>query len=180
MRPMPFLLAILLSVTLSAPFGEASAELIGFTPTEVTFEVTVEVLDPATIVLMRGVDVANNELDPVALLLREDGTWGAVVTLPARPDLRLLFEVILQPGGSVLSEASSLADLGIDRDLLTLIDPPEPVERTSSRPGLAWVILAGVAAAAALVLLLVWTRWGARSGDGIEGAVDADIPGSEA
>ena len=51
---MPFLVALLLSVTLSAPFGEASAELIGFTPEVVTIEISVEVLEPAALVLLRG------------------------------------------------------------------------------------------------------------------------------
>ncbi len=155
---MPFLLALLLSVALSPPFGEASARLIGFTPTDVTIEVSVEVQDSASVVLMRGQDVSGQELDAVALLLRDDGTWGAVVELPARSDLRIIFELIPVGGVSTLSEASTLADLGIDPQRLTLVDRPAPVEEPTSRPGLAWIIVAIIAALAALALLVVWAR----------------------
>lgn len=155
---MPLLVALLLSVTLSPPFGEASARLIGFTPTEVTIEVSVEVVDSVALVLMRGQDVSGQELDPVALLRRDDGTWGAVVELPARPDLLIVFEVIPDRGASTLSDASTLADLGIDPERLTSTERPDPVEEPTSRPGLAWIIVAALAALAALALLAVWTR----------------------
>jgi hypothetical protein len=165
---MPLLLALLLSVTLSPPFGEASARLIGFTPTEVTIEVSVAVDDSAALVLMRGQDVSGQELDAVALLQREDGTWGAVVELPARSDLRIVFERIPGRGPSTLSEASSLADLGIDPQRLKLVERPDPVEEPSSRPGPAWIIVAAVAALAALVLLAFWSR----SSDSAAGAAE--------
>lgn len=158
MRPMPFLLALLLSVALSPPFGEASARLIGFTLTDVTIEVSVEVQEPASIVLMRGQDVSGQELDAVALLLRNDGTWGAVVELPARSDLRIVFELIREGAASTLSDASTLADLGIDPQRLTLVERPDPVEESTPRPGRAWIIVAVVAALGALALLGVWAR----------------------
>jgi len=162
---MPVFLALLLSVTLSAPFGTASAELVGFTPEVVTIEVSVEVLEPAALVLLRGQDVSGQELDPVALLTREDGTWGAVVELPARRDLRLAFDLIPPQGASILSEAASLADLGIDPDVLTLGEPPATPEDDSGLPvGITWIIVAVVAALLALVLLAVWSRSG-RSGE---------------
>lgn len=165
---MPFLIALLLSVTLSPPFGEASASLIGFTPTEVTFEVVVEVLDPAAIVLMRGEDIAGNEIEPVALLSRGDGTWGAVVELPARSDLRIVFESIPERGGSTLSDAASLAQLGIDPDLLSLVNVPEPTDQNTSRPGLGWVIVAVVAALGALILLAIWSRFAGKGDDDLD------------
>ena len=172
---MPLLLILLFSVTLSAPFGEASAKLVGFTPTEVTVEVSVEVVEGAAIVLMRGVDVAGNELDPVALISRGDGTWGAVVELPARSDLRLLFELIPERGASRLSEASSLANLGIDPELLTLVDRPEPAEEETTGPGLAWIVVAVVAALAALGLIVFWSRSGvADPGDSADATNLAD------
>jgi len=164
-RPMPFLLALLFSVTLSPPFGEASARLIGFTPTDVTIEVSVEVVDSASVVLMRGQDVSGQELDAVALLLREDGTWGAVVELPARPDLRIVFELIPESGASTLSDVSSLAELGIDPERLTLSERRDPVEEPTGRPDLAWIIVAAIAALAALTLLAVWTRSDATPDD---------------
>ena len=158
---MPFVLALLFSVNLSPPFGEASAELIGFTPSEVTVEISVEVLDTAALVLLRGEDVSGQELDPVALLAREDGTWGAVVSLPARRDVRLAFEFIPPSGASTLSTGASLAELGIDPALLTVVDPPAiPPGEESSPVGLAWVITAALAALGALVLLAVWSRSG--------------------
>lgn len=169
---MHFLLALLLSVTLSPPFGEASATLIGFTPSEVTFEVIVEVLDPAAIVLMRGEDIAGNEIAPVALNSRGDGMWGAVVVLPARSDLLIVFESIPERGGSTLSDASSLAELGIDPDVLTLMERPPPTEPDTSRPGILWVVLAVVAALAALILLLIWSRLDKDGGDDDPDTVD--------
>ncbi|MCP3973359.1 MAG: hypothetical protein GY720_02565 [bacterium] len=173
---MHLLLALLLSVTLSPPFGEASATLIGFTPSEVTFEVMVEVLDPAAIVLMRGEDIAGNEIEPVALISRGDGKWGAVVVLPARSDLRIVFESIPERGGSTLSEASSLVDLGIDPDVLALVERRPPTEPDTSRPGILWVVLAVVAALAALILLTIWTRLGrAEDGDDPDEVNDEDL-----
>lgn len=158
---MPLFLALLLSVTLSAPFGEASAQLIGFTPEVVTVEISVEVLEPAALVLLRGRDVSGQELDPVALLTREDGTWGAVVELPARRDLVLAFDLIPPQGASVLSAGAGLADLGIDPGLLTLTEPPPLPEQESTLPvGLAWIIVAVLAAVLALVLLAIWSRAG--------------------
>lgn len=162
---MHVLLALLLSVTLSPPFGEASATLVGFTPSEVTFEVVVEVLDSAAIVLMRGEDIAGNEIEPVALISRGDGTWAAVVVLPARSDLRIVFESIPERGGSTLSDASSLMDLGIDPDVLALVERAPPTEQSTSRPGILWVVLAVAAALAALVLLGIWTRLGKAEDD---------------
>jgi hypothetical protein len=158
---MPALLALLLSVTLSAPFGEASAELIGFTPEAVTVEITVEVLEPAALVLLRGQDVSGQELDPIALLARDDGTWGAVIELPARRDLVLAFDLIPGQGASILSEGAGLADLGIDPGLLSLGDPPPvPEEEDSSPVGLVWIIVAVAAAGLALILLAIWSRAG--------------------
>ena len=158
---MPVLLALLLSVTLSAPFGAASAELVGFTPEVVTVEISVEVLEPAALVLLRGQDVSGQELDPVALLTRADGTWGAVVELPARRDLRLAFDLIPSQGASILSEAASLTDLGIDPDILTLGEPPAiPDEESGAPVGLAWIVVAVAAALLALVLLAIWSRVG--------------------
>lgn len=161
---MPLLIAMLLAVTLSPPFGAASADLIGFTPQVVTVEVSVEIVQPAALVLMRGEDVAGTELQPVALLRREDGTWGAVVELPARRDIRIVFELIPERGASVLSEPSGLIDLGISSERLTLVDPPEIVEGSSSVDGLPWIILGALAAFAALGLLLLWVRLGRDTG----------------
>ena len=102
----------------------------------------------------------------MALLQREDGTWGAVVELPARRDIVLAFELIPQVGGSTLSEAASLVDLGISADVLTFVDQPAPVEQ-SSEPvaGLPWIILAVFAALTAIVLLAVWSRTGSSDDD---------------
>ncbi len=174
---MPFFLALLLSVTLSPPFGEASARLVGFTPTEVTIEVTVSVVDTAALVLMRGEDVSGQELDPVALLVREDGTWGAVVELPARPDLRIVFELIPERGASTLSEASTLAELGIDPARLTFAERPVREAEPAPRPGLGWILVAAGAALAALVLIAVWSRSGGggdEAGDEAKGDDAAD------
>ncbi len=159
---MPWAIALLLSVSLSTPFGEASARLIGFTPEEVTIEVSVELVEPAALVLLRGEDVAGTELDPVALLAREDGTWGAVVALPARRDILLAFELIPPIGASTLSEASTMVELGISAEVLTFVEPPSEQIDDSSGPvvGLAWIILAVLAGLTAIGMLAVWTRSG--------------------
>ena len=164
---MPWAIALLLTVTLSSPFGEASGRLIGFTPEQVTIEVSVEVTESAALVLLRGEDVAGTEVEPVALLQREDGTWGAVVELPARLDIRLAFELIPQVGGSTLSEGASLVDLGIPADVLTFVEPPtQPAaEPDDPAPGVPWAILAVLAGLPAIGLLVVWTRSGSSSDD---------------
>ncbi len=83
-----------------------------------------------------------------------------MVELPARSDLRIVFELIPERDGSALSDASSLVDLGIDPSLLSLGDRPAPAEQSTSRPGIAWVIVAAIAALLALVLLTIWSRLG--------------------
>lgn len=164
---MPLALALLVAVTLSSPFGEASARLIGFTPEAVTIEVTVETVEPAALVLLRGQDVAGTEVEPVALIQREDGTWGAVVELPARRDIRLAFELIPPVGGSTLSEAASLIDLGIPEDVLTLVQPQPvaPQEPAGSVVGLPWITLAVLAGLTAIGLLAVWSRSASSGGE---------------
>ena len=164
---MPWAIALLLSVTLASPFGEASARLIGFTPEVVTIEVSVELEESAALVLLRGQDVAGTEVEPVALIQREDGTWGAVVELPARLDIRLAFELIPPVGGSTLSEAASLVELGISADVLTFVEPPsQPTEEPAeSVIGLPWIILAVIAGLTAIALLVVWTRSGSSDDD---------------
>lgn len=178
---MPWAMALLLTVSLSAPFGDASARLIGFTPEQITIEVSVATVEPAALVLLRGQDVAGTELDPVALIQREDGTWGAVVELPARNDLRLVFELIPPVGGSILSEASTLPDLGIPPDVLSSasITAPPGTESGDGAAGLPWIILAVLAGLTALVLLGIWFRTGG-DGDGEPDAEDDPAAGEHA
>lgn len=155
---MPFLLAALLAVSFSAPFDEASARLIGFTPEDVTIEVSVTLTEPAAIVLLRGEDVAGTEVEPVALIQREDGSWGAVVELPARRDIVLVFEHIPPAGGSVLSAGATMVELGIPASALNAVATPESVEESNSIAGLPWIIVAVLAALTAIGLLIVWSR----------------------
>ncbi|NND01474.1 MAG: hypothetical protein HKN91_01680 [Acidimicrobiia bacterium] len=176
---MPWAIALLLSVTLASPFGEASARLIGFTPDVVTIEVSVEVLEPAALVLLRGEDVAGTEVDPVALLQREDGTWGAVVELPARLDIRLAFELIPPVGGSTVSGASSMVELGISGDVLTFVGAPDLPSDETAQPvaGLPWIILAVLAGLTAIALLAVWTRSGSSADDPEDDPADDEHAG---
>ncbi len=88
----PLLLAILLSVTLTPPFGEAEARALTVTGA-ITIDVSVEVEGTPTTVIARITGLAG-ELPPQALVDRGGGIWGTIIRLTGREDVFIAFEYI--------------------------------------------------------------------------------------
>ena len=123
---MSLLIAILLSVTLQAPFGEAGAQILG-APGARTFDLTVQVEGTPAAVIARMTGVAG-ELDPVALVPRGSGIYGQVVRLTAWEDISISFEYIAADGETTISAASTLSALGVEvDDAKPTVETPPPV-----------------------------------------------------
>jgi hypothetical protein len=164
---MTWITALLLSVTLAAPFGAAEARATDVGDGGMTLEVRVEVNAPATAVLVRGVDPSGqNELPPVALSDLGDGTWGGIVELPVVENIRLGFELIPASGPATVSELRTLVELGVDAPIFHLDEPATSTaasEEPASHRSPVWVLLALVAGFGALGLVALWTWWGRGS-----------------
>ena len=169
---MPTLLAMLLSVTLAAPFGEAEVSAIRAGNGELQLSVTVEVEVGAVAVLARTVGVDGAELPPVALSNVRSGVWQGIVTVPIRPDLRMGFELIAESGTTaVVSEVHTLVELGVDPAALQQVSgggTTRPIEDPAIEdPGdgdtRRWGWLGLAAAAAALAAVAVWVLGGRGS-----------------
>jgi hypothetical protein len=141
-----------------------------------TFEVSVEVLEPASAVLVRGKGLVD-ELPPVSLVDQEDGTWAGLVEMPIVEDILIGFELIPLSGPSVLSDLHRLTDYGIDPAVFEQGRTPDPVPilvtEPASPPDWLWLLLAGVTAALAVVLVWLWLRWGRRD-DGAQAETPED------
>jgi len=161
---MPVLLAMLLSVMLGAPFGEAEARALEV-DTGMTIEVSVELESGQSAVLARVVAFAG-ELPPVALVDQGDGRWVGILRLSGREDVQVAFEAIDADGSSDISELSTLTELGVDP---ATVSPTRPTTPPAEDPGPNWWLVGGaVTGIAALVLLVVWAVAGAadkRSGE---------------
>jgi hypothetical protein len=148
---MPVLLAMLLSVVLGAPFGEAEARALEV-DTGMTIEVSVEVDDGRSAVLARVVAFAG-ELPPVALIDQADGRWVGILRLSGREDVQVAFEAIDAGGATDISDLSTLTKLGVDP---AIVSPTRPTVLPSPDPGLNWWPIAGIAAGIGAIVLLVW------------------------
>lgn len=149
---MPILFALLLSVTLAAPFGDAEARALEM-GSGMTIEVSVAVDGGRSAVLARVVAIAG-ELPPVALVDQGNGRWVGILRLSGREDVRVAFEAIGGGGESVISDLTTLTELGVDP---AVISPSRPTRPPVEESGPNWWLLGGVAAGlAALVLLVVW------------------------
>lgn len=154
---MALLIAILLTVTLTTPFGEAEAHELG-APSARTLDVTVQVEGEPAAVLARITGLAG-ELAPVALVPRGGGVYGQSIKLTAWEDVLISFEYIEPDGNTTISTPSSLSALGVDPELLGLSAPTS--EPATAVPGVDPWLLAGAAAAlAAVVLLGFWASGG--------------------
>ena len=149
---MPILLALLLSVTLAAPFGNAEARALEI-DSGMTIEVSVAVDGGRSAVLARVVAAAG-ELPPVALVDQGNGHWIGIVRLSGREDVQVAFEAIDGGGQSEISELVSLTDLGVDPAVVSTSRPTHPPPEET---GPNWWLIGGIGAGlAALALLVVW------------------------
>ncbi len=156
----PLLLAILLSVTLTPPFGEAEARALTVTGA-ITIDLSVEVEGTPTTVIARITGLAG-ELPPQALVERGGGIWGTIIRLTEREDVLIAFEYIDADGTTTISDSSRLTELGVDP---AVIAPNLPTTPPPDEPGIEIdpVLLAGVAAAlGALVLFGFWAGSGIK------------------
>ncbi len=156
----PLLLAILLSVTLTPPFGEAEARALTVTGA-ITIDVSVEVEGTPTTVIAR-ITGLGGELPPQALVERGGGIWGTIIRLTEREDVLIAFEYIDADGTTTISDSSRLTELGVDP---AVIAPNLPTTPPPDEPGIEIdpVLLAGVAAAlGALVLVGFWAGSGIK------------------
>jgi len=151
---MALLFVILLTVTLSSPFGDAEARALG-APSARTIDVTVVVEGTPAAVSARVVDVEGEELSTVALVPRGGGAYGQTIKLPAWEDVQISFEYVGTDGESAVSASSSLSALGVDPALMapTVPEPPTPQEESGFSPWLFAVVFAGLIA---IVVVLFW------------------------
>ena len=125
-----------------------------------TLDVTVEVHEPATAVLVRGLGLVD-ELAPVALVDNGDGTWGGTVEVPVVDNFLMGFEMIPLTGPSVLSEFHPLTEYGVDPAVFEGTATPLPVvisEDSEGTTAWGWLIVAAAAGILAIALLWVWAR----------------------
>jgi hypothetical protein len=171
---MALLFAILLTVTLSPPFGDAEARALG-APSARTIDVTVQVEGTPTAVIARITGIAG-ELDPVALVPRGNGAYGQAIRLTAWEDIHISFEYIGTDGETTISAPSSLTALGVDPVLMapTLPSVPTPHEESGLNP---W-LFAGIAAALIVTVFVVFWLSGSL-GDSLKPA-DWTYAGTEA
>jgi hypothetical protein len=169
---MPILLALLLSVTLAAPFGDAEARALE-AGSGMTIEVVVTVDGGRSAVLARAVAAAG-ELPPVALADRGNGQWVGILNLSGREDVQVAFEAIDGGGHSDISDLTSLTDLGVDP---AVISPTRPTQVPPEDQGPNWWLVGGVAAGlAALLLLGVWAVGykAVKQSESLDDPIDAD------
>jgi hypothetical protein len=164
---MTALLAVLLSVALAPPFGTAEASALR-AGDELELRVSVEVEVAAVAVLARPVGIDGVALPPVALSNTSQGIWQGLVTVPARPDLRIGFELIAAAGSTaVVSEAHTLVELGVDAAVLrapSSSESPQPQDDDGHANGWGWLGLGAAAAALAVLALWAFGRVDNRSG----------------
>jgi len=151
----------LVAVTLAPPFGVAEATALEAGPPFVV-SVTVTVSGEPEVVLMRPISAAG-ELPPVAMVARGEGEWGGVLRLTAREDLHLAFEVLQREGTTVISDPSTLVDLGVDPAVFTLASPTTTTDAGASLPtGFGWLAAAVVAVVGSIAAVAVWAGAGRR------------------
>jgi hypothetical protein len=160
------LVALLLMLPLSPPFGEASASATS-ADGELRLDVSVEIDAAPVAVLVRGVGPGALELPPVALAERESGRWEGIVEVPIVENILMGFEIIPAQGPATVSELHTLTDLGVDSAIFTINRPDtgfgEDDDPLVTPEGARWGWLGVAAGAAALTLLALWTVGSVRS-----------------
>jgi hypothetical protein len=170
-----FVLTMLLAVPLPAPFGDAEASALTIDDDgSAVLEVSVEIQGAPVAVLVRGIGLVD-ELPPIALVPRGDGTYGGLVELNTTIGVLLGFEYIPAGGGAaVVSDLHTLIELGVDQAALARVQPgevpsisrPTVSAEPESAPERRWGWLALAAGAAGLALVFLWL-WLGRD-DGID------------
>jgi hypothetical protein len=167
------LVALVLLLPLSAPFGEASATATS-ADGGLRLEVSVEVDGSPVAVVARGLAPGASELPPVALADRGDGRWEGVVELPIVVNILLGFEIIPAQGRATVSELHTLTELGVDSAVFSFDNPSTGFgegddESLVTPEGARWGWLGLAAGAAALTLLAFWTIGTVRTRDDSDG-----------
>lgn len=162
-------LVMLLAVPLPAPFGDAEASALSVSEDgAAVLDVSVEVSGSPAAVLVRGVGPVD-ELPPVALSPRGDGTYGGIVELNTTTGVLLAFEYIPAGGGAAtLTDLYTLVELGVDPAVLIGVTPAPPKESPpeavptgpDDTDDARWGWFALATGAAGLALLLVWLWMG--------------------
>jgi len=171
------LATVIVLIGLGSPFGDATVEgtRIG-DHLQVEFAVTVEGAPVAVVV--HAVDPGQSQ-ETVSLGNRGGVQWAGVTDLDLM-NYVIVFEAILADGEGIVSEPTTLFQLGLDPVLIgmgggvdvVVDDGDEPLSATTRRWG--WGALA--LAAAALALLAVWAM-SDRNG-GKQGASHSETPGA--
>ena len=149
---MPVVLAVLLAVTLGAPFGPAEARAVDDAEGLVV-EVEVQVDGSWEAVLVRPFS-SFDELPPTALLDRGDGTWAGSVALPTADDWSIVFDAIDPAGETERSRTTTLVELGVD-PVVVAGPPAEPIP-SEPIPATTWWLIGGIVLAAAALGALAW------------------------
>lgn len=147
------LLAILAAVTLSPPFGEASAIAVE-DGSSVVVTVTVAV-DPGYRAEYTVVHVLNPD-GQETFTLGESSPGVHVGTFTIQPFNRALLFEVGKEDEFLLSDTVSLVDLGVDVDLLQTTFTPSGSATTDTRKW-GWLALGATALAAAAAL--AWWAW---------------------
>lgn len=139
---------MLLSVMLTAPFGEASAELFEPVPGDFTVELRVEVVDPAVTVVVAQVALLDGRVMPVALVEVAPGRWAGALTLAHLENARVAFDALAPGAESEVSAVVSLIDLGVPVEMFVEEGEAPTGSGTDSSP--SWlrvgaVVLVGLA-----------------------------------
>jgi hypothetical protein len=147
-------LLLLFGVALGPPFGDASATAVPSDPgLTVTVEAEISAVPPPDVVVVHVVHAGEQQTYPLA----PTGADRYAGNFPA-PAANVVVAFEAGWGGERYerSEAVTLADLGVEPDLLGIPVAPVLPEPSRARP---WILLAfGVAAAAAAAGLMLYAR----------------------
>ncbi|MGI9666308.1 MAG: hypothetical protein ACR2N2_04290 [Acidimicrobiia bacterium] len=153
--------AIIASVLLSSPFGEAAATALS-DEEGLELEVTVEMDASFEAVIVRPFS-SYEELGPTAMIDRGNGVWGARVVVPSAENWSIVFEAIPPEGETTRSETTNLLELGVDPVVLDGDPSPPPASSISSTT--VWLIIGAGLALAALGALAWWAFMPNREDD---------------
>ena len=160
---MQWVAIIVLSVMLSSPFGEATATAVDEGEQGLDVVVTVEMDQVFEAVLVRPFS-SFEELDPTALVAREDGVWGAVVTVPTAENWSVVFDALRADGTWERSDVTDLVAMGVD-PIVVGAEPEAPAESASIDSSTWWLVGGAVLGIAALGALAWWAFMPARRED---------------